>query len=548
MEVYGREEGSGVGKERERGAWRRLFAGTLQNYSTGGTRLVLSSPVSVRAGARVGLYLQSEDGKFVGLTAQGKQGAKDVSDGTLAVLYGRCAGSTEPFGAFGGSDDCYAPAGAIEYELAIAEADPPAPEPAPEPAPQRSPHERVCALGFAPSDATAALAACGGDALRAVERLVRSQAEAEQAAAVKQAEAAAKEAASATISRLQDEAAQFQARQKDAEQAKQMAQTELGKIREELVGAQAELARQSHKFDHAAEGRELAQVRKQLREANEKIQESEDQVQRERAKLAAVEQGVTVKLADQRAKYEQQLNDQSAKYTQQLNASLPACIDSATVEQLKMQAATTQARAEAEVMLAKAEAAEAKAEAAAAKLASPTSSGPTIDEWLAGLRLEVYTAAVKETGYTVLLFLKDAEEEHLDEMAKDIGMKRPHLWTLKRAWKQLVAEADNGASVASSTASEPESPLPAEPAAGPEPESEESHGAYIGPQAPAHEFDLVFSNKTAFDSLCLEVRAKLVPEGVRVWQQRTNIPKDSDNCTLSALAPENARLHFPAII
>ena len=50
-----------------------------------------------------------------------------------------------------------------------------------------------------------------------------------------------------------------------------------------------------------------------------------------------------------------------------------------TVEQLKMQAATTQARAEAEVMLAKAEAAEAaeaKAEAVAAKLASPTSSGP----------------------------------------------------------------------------------------------------------------------------------------------------------------------------
>ena len=60
---------------------------------------------------------------------------------------------------------------------------------------------------------------------------------------------------------------------------------------------------------------------------------------------------------------------------------------------------------------------------------------------------------------------------------------------------------------------------------------------------PAHEFDLVFSNKTAFDPLCLEVRAKLVPGGVRVWQQRTNIPKDSDNCAPLHSSPENVGLH-----
>eukprot|EP01043_Picozoa_sp_COSAG02_P032070 COSAG02_NODE_2125_length_9747_cov_13.746683_10_plen_447_part_00 len=357
----------------------------MQSPFKGGTRLVLSSPVSVRAGARVGLYLQCTSGDRVCLTARGKQGDVDASDGALAVLYGRYTYSKEPFGELGDSKHgCFVPAGAIEYELAIAEADPPAPEPSPE----QSPLERVCALGFAPSEATAALAACGGDALRAVERLVRSQSE-EQIAAVKQASA--------------------------------------------LAVAQAEAATK------------------------------------------------------------------------------------ATVEQVKMQAATTQARAEAEVMLAKAEAAEAKAEAAAAKVASPASAGPTIDEWLAGLHLEVYTAAVKETGYTVLLFLKDAQEQDLDEMARDIGMKRPHLRTLKRACRQLVAEADSGG-VASSAASEPEL------------EPEESHGAFIEPLEPAHEFDLVFSNKTAFDSLCLEVRAKLVPEGVRVWQQRTNIPKDSDNC------------------
>ena len=50
---------------------------------------------------------------------------------------------------------------------------------------------------------------------------------------------------------------------------------------------------------------------------------------------------------------------------------------------------------------------------------------------------------------------------------------------------------------------------------------------------PAEEFDFTFSNKTAWDPLCLEVRGKLVASGVRVWQQQTNIPKDSDNCTPS---------------
>ena len=32
------------------------------------------------------------------------------------------------------------------------------------------------------------------------------------------------------------------------------------------------------------------------------------------------------------------------------------------------------------------------------------------------------------------------------------------------------------------------------------------------------------------DGLCLEVRSHLVSSGVRVWQQKTDIPKDSENC------------------
>ena len=46
---------------------------------------------------------------------------------------------------------------------------------------------------------------------------------------------------------------------------------------------------------------------------------------------------------------------------------------------------------------------------------------------------------------------------------------------------------------------------------------------------PSDEFDFVFSNKTASDALCLTIRAKLTAQGLQVWQQKTNIPKDSDN-------------------
>ena len=42
-------------------------------------------------------------------------------------------------------------------------------------------------------------------------------------------------------------------------------------------------------------------------------------------------------------------------------------------------------------------------------------------------------------------------------------------------------------------------------------------------------FDFVFSNKTICDAICLQVREQLVARGLAVWQQKTNIPKDSDN-------------------
>ena len=63
----------------------------------------------------------------------------------------------------------------------------------------------------------------------------------------------------------------------------------------------------------------------------------------------------------------------------------------------------------------------------------------------------------------------------------------------------------------------------------PEPEPE-SHGLKKLIKLSDKElFHFVFSNKTASDEMCLELRKRLVARGLRVWQQKTNIPKDSEN-------------------
>ena len=130
--LYGSEEGSGVGKERERGAWGQLAAGTLRRYQRGATRLVLSSPVSVRAGARVGLYLHCTDGDYVCLIP-GKQGDVDARTGrwpcgTVGAPLQSPSASSMPSADLVAAT-VFQPAGAIEYELAIAEADRPRPRP-----------------------------------------------------------------------------------------------------------------------------------------------------------------------------------------------------------------------------------------------------------------------------------------------------------------------------------------------------------------------------------------------------------------------------------
>ena len=101
-------EGSGVGRETERGAWRVVGAGTLKDASRIGheksTRLALSPQVVVAAGATVGLFVHSakRDSNGVQLSKRGKLGGSpgeevDASDGAISVLKGGWCASKTPF-------------------------------------------------------------------------------------------------------------------------------------------------------------------------------------------------------------------------------------------------------------------------------------------------------------------------------------------------------------------------------------------------------------------------------------------------------------------
>ena len=124
-------EGSGVGRETERGAWRVVGVGTLRDASAYGheksTRLALSPPVVVAAGATVGLFVHSakRDSNGVQLSKEGKLGGSpgeevDASDGAISVLKGGWCFEKKPFVSVH-TDGCYALAGSVEYEMARCE-------------------------------------------------------------------------------------------------------------------------------------------------------------------------------------------------------------------------------------------------------------------------------------------------------------------------------------------------------------------------------------------------------------------------------------------
>eukprot|EP01045_Picozoa_sp_COSAG04_P003386 COSAG04_NODE_137_length_23739_cov_18.665764_14_plen_593_part_00 len=110
-------EGEGAGKETERGAWRQVGAGTLKTQKS--TRVALSSPVAVGAGATVGLFVHSTS-HGVCFTKEGGAGGVDASDGAISVLKGKYTIEEEPFAS---CKNIYTTlAGSVEYELGAAPA------------------------------------------------------------------------------------------------------------------------------------------------------------------------------------------------------------------------------------------------------------------------------------------------------------------------------------------------------------------------------------------------------------------------------------------
>ena len=107
-------EGSGAGKETERGAWRQVGAGTLKEKQS--TRLALSSPVAVGAGATVGLLVHAAEGNVL-FSEGGEAGEVDASDGAISVLKGKATGELEPFTHCYAGGEGFALAGAVEYVL-----------------------------------------------------------------------------------------------------------------------------------------------------------------------------------------------------------------------------------------------------------------------------------------------------------------------------------------------------------------------------------------------------------------------------------------------
>jgi hypothetical protein len=53
----------------------------------------------------------------------------------------------------------------------------------------------------------------------------------------------------------------------------------------------------------------------------------------------------------------------------------------------------------------------------------------SVEAWLNSIKLDRYHEKIVEKGYDELEFLKDADEEDINEMIETIGMKKPHIKT-----------------------------------------------------------------------------------------------------------------------
>jgi hypothetical protein len=216
------------------------------------------------------------------------------------------------------------------------------------------------------------------------------------------------------------------------------------------------------------------------------------------------------------------------------------------VQQEQVRAAAAAAQAESAALLAKAHA-DAKL-AAAVPEAQPVAADPFADE-LRTMKASALVKRARALGATaeqldevddaddakaaavsLLLSIRDGlmgmKLSALKKQLRSMGASDDQVDELvdaddpKAAAVQLVLQMQSGGPMISSAA-QPE----------PEPATDtvESHGQAVEVAQPSDEFDFVFSNRTASDALCLQIRATLSAQGIRVWQQKTNIPKDSDN-------------------
>ncbi len=510
--VYVCVEGDGAGREQQREAWRQVASGALKDRTV--TQLTLSTPVAVEEGATVGFYLRATKGYVQRCPKQAALGTVDASDGVLSVLMG--GRQDRDAGLFGECFDypheCAAPVGFFEYQVGDTVEKVIRQQGIDDKALPAGTRLRVEGLGvgtyerwsqnwigandhfvrFGASQVEQLQLKILGPQAWAVVALVADVAGAEPEREPEPETAAATSGDLFTSTTGADEKARKAA----------LGATQAAKVREAKLRRQAEKEAEKQARAEAEEAAALAHVVGQERaRADAAIAEA---VEREKALMQAI-------------------NQEKAR----ADAAIVEKEEAAAQAQV-LAARASQAQAEAKAVLAEA-ALTTHAEQVVAKVAAAASSGPTIDEWLAELDLSEYAAPMKQHGYTSLRFLVEgAEEADLDELAQDIGMKKPHLRVLKRTWKKLVADAGSAgaegtsASVAASApASEPQ-PVSAD-------DTSETHGQAVQEMQPDDEFDFVFSNKTASDALCLDIRAKLTARGLHVWQQKTNIPKDSDN-------------------
>eukprot|EP01044_Picomonas_judraskeda_P013760 COSAG03_NODE_2112_length_3114_cov_152.687231_1_plen_779_part_00 len=123
-------------------------------------------------------------------------------------------------------------------------------------------------------------------------------------------------------------------------------------------------------------------------------------------------------------------------------------------------------------------------------------------------------------GMKIRALTKRAEEMGVDEAALDDAESTEDLVALILG----ATLGDHGPSSSRALVVAGGAQSPSVPAA-----ATESHGRVVEQSSDNFEFDFVFSNKTASDALCLTVRKRLIAHNLRVWQQKTNIPKDSEN-------------------